>query len=400
MKKKYANPPVAKPTPDWFKEIDFGKSTPVTIGEPVQAKVVASDSDSLYLELGPRQEGVLSRIELTAGEAIPKEGDTMTVVVTGRRNGIFQCTRRLGSPSAESGRPPRIVAAVRQIQAALQAGLPVQGRVSEPTRGGFSVSVLGLRAFCPASQMDDRPGRPPEEHAGQTYDFLILECDEEGRNVIVSRRKLLTQESRRRAESRWGELAVGQSCEGTVTTVMPYGAFIDIGGVEGLLHVSEISHQRVSDPSSVLHPGDKMTVAIKDLDRENHKIALSLKSLQPGPWDSAGDLLVPGREIIGRVVSIKPYGAFIEVIPGIEGLLHVSRMGGERTIRHPKEMLHVGDPVTVRILEVDTTKKTVSLTMEGEINDYTRDLDALRRDNDRHSGGGMNDLFSDLEDKK
>ena len=256
--------------------------------------------------------------------------------MTAFRDGIFHCTSRLRQAGRSDSRQAKDSPSLALLREAYAAHIPVEGRVKAVNKGGFDVQVMGQKAFCPISQIERKYCQNPETHLEQTYSFLISQYEEDGRNIVIGRKELLQAESREKARLLWQELEVNQVREGTVTSVHDYGAFVDIGGVEGLLHVSEISHQKLQSAQEALQPGQKLTVAILKLDREANKISLSLKALLDDPWTAAGDKLAVGAEFTGKVVHLKPFGAFIELFPGVTGLLHISRLGADRRVNHPK----------------------------------------------------------------
>lgn len=363
----------------------------VKVGEVAEGKVISIGKDNVFLDLGSRAEGMIDSDEfLRQGVMTVKSGDRVQVLVTAFRDGIFHCTSRLRQAGRSDSRQAKDSPSLAMLREAYAAHIPVEGRVKAVNKGGFEVQVMGQKAFCPISQIEKKYCQNPESHLEQTYSFLISQYEEDGRNIVIGRKELLQAESREKARQLWQELAVNQVREGTVTSVHDYGAFVDIGGVEGLLHVSEISHQKLQSAQEALQPGQKLKVAILKLDQEANKISLSLKALLDDPWTAAGDKLVAGGEFAGKVVHLKPFGAFVELFPGVTGLLHVSRLGAERRVNHPKEVLEVGATVNVRILAVDPDRKTLSLTMEEPEEDFSGELDRLKekQDQDQKKGSG------------
>lgn len=374
----------------------FRPAARVRVGEVATGKVISIGRDSIFLDLGIRAEGMIDREECERqGELTVKPGDPLQVLVTSFRDGIFRCTARLRQSARGDSRSAKDSPALAMLREAFAARIPVEGRVKAVNKGGFDVQVMGLKAFCPISQIEKNYCQKPEIHLEQTYSFLITQFEEDGRNIVIGRKELLLAEEREKSQKLWSELEVGQVREGRVTSVHDYGAFVDIGGAEGLLHVSEISYQKVQSAKDAIQPGQTLQVAVIKLDPEAGKISLSLKALLADPWTAAGDRLAVGSELPGRVVHMKPFGAFIELFPGVTGLLHVSRLGIGRRIQHPKEILTVDDEVRVRILAVDPERKTLSLTMEEPEEDLSGELQRLNADQEResHRGGAMADLF-------
>ncbi|MBU2500532.1 S1 RNA-binding domain-containing protein, partial [bacterium] len=230
---------------------------------------------------------------------------------------------------------------------------------------GFSIDMGGKRGFCPFSQIDLRRVDEPEVFVGRTLKFKILELSDDGRNIVLSRRALLEESRKSQGDETRADLGLGKTFEGSVTRLVPFGAFVDIGGVEGLVHISQISHQRVGDPSDVLKVGQ--TVKVKVLEIQNlgqgrsERISLSIKALASDPWPDTADSLTPGTDVEARVTRLVDFGVFMELQPGVEGLIHISELANRRII-HPREVLNEDDVITVRILDVDLNRRRISLS--------------------------------------
>ncbi len=363
----------------------------VKVGEVASGKVISIGKDNIFLDLGIRAEGMIDREECERqGELTVKQGDSLQVLVTSFRDGIFHCTVRLRQAGRGDSRTAKDSPSLAMLREAHINRIPVEGRVKAVNRGGFDVQVMGQKAFCPISQIERNYCQKPEAHLEQTYSFLVTQFEEDGRNIVIGRKELLQADEREKSQRLWQELEVNQVREGTVTSVHDYGAFVDIGGAEGLLHVSEISYEKVQSARDILQPGQQMQVAVIKLDPDAGKISLSLKALLADPWSEASDKLTMGSEVSGKVVHMKPFGAFVEIFPGVTGLLHVSRLGSERRVSHPKEILTVGDEVQVHILAIDPQRKTLSLSMEKPEEDLSLEMERLKKkqDQDIKSGGG------------
>jgi small subunit ribosomal protein S1 len=363
----------------------------VKVGEVATGKVISIGKDNIFLDLGIRAEGMIDREECERqGVLTVKPGDPLQVLVTSFRDGIFQCTVRLRQAGRGDSRSMKDSPSLTMLREAFNGRIPVEGRVKAVNKGGFDVQVMGQKAFCPISQIERNYCQKPEVHVEQTYSFLVTQFEEDGRNIVIGRKELLQAEEREKSQLLWQELAVNQVREGTVTSVHDYGSFVDIGGAEGLLHVSEISYEKIQSAKEALQPGQKLQVAVIKLDPEAGKISLSLKALLADPWTAAADKLAVGSAVNGKVVHMKPFGAFIELFPGVTGLLHVSRLGTGRRIQHPKEILTVGADVQVRILAIDPLRKTLSLTMEEPEEDLSGELERLKekQDQDLKSNAG------------
>lgn len=338
----------------------------IPMGEKVQAKVFMIGKEYVFLDLGSRYEGLLPRaaVQNDDGEVTVKEGDTLTVYTIQFRDGAVICGRSIGQTGATESTSDKEMA-LAAVREAFESGMPIEGTVKELVKGGYSVTVVGLRAFCPISQIADAYTEHPEEHLGHTYTFAVIELDGTGRNIVVSRRKLLEAEAEERAAQVWQTLEVGAVFEGTVTSVKTYGVFVDIGGVEGLLHVSEIDYERVDDPSTAFTKGDKVKVIIKEIEPEKKRISLSRKALLEDPWLDVAQTITEGAVLTGQVVRLARFGAFVELKRGVEGLIHISEMGQDQRIRSPRDVAKVGSTVKVRVVAVDPDQRRIALSMEG-----------------------------------
>ncbi|MBN2529023.1 MAG: S1 RNA-binding domain-containing protein [Deltaproteobacteria bacterium] len=340
----------------------FAVDAGISLGEKVLATVVSIGAEYVFLDLGTRSEGMVQRDELEKnGELTVKVGDEIEVVTSASKDGAIICATRLGQGSVE--RTDDTAALVAQLQDAYDAGLSVEGKVKETNKGGFNVDIFGVRAFCPISQIDITYCDTPDEHVGRTYEFAITKLENDGRNVVVSRRVLLQKAAELEKQRVWETLCVGQVMDGTVSSLQPYGAFVNLGGIEGLLHISEISHSRLQHPEEVLEKGQALRVQIKELNPEKKKISLSLKSLLDDPWDEFVATTTTGTVFNGKVMKIADFGAFVEVASGIQGLVHVSQMKKGSHVSNPRAVVSVGQQVEVRVLEVDPQSRRVSLAM-------------------------------------
>jgi small subunit ribosomal protein S1 len=349
----------------------------VPVGEKVQGTVVSIGREYVFLDLGSRAEGLLPVSDVTVdGKVTVAKGDRLTVLATAVRDGAVMCALRLGTSPSHDQKSEK-GAALDALREARDAGVAVDGTVKEVIKGGFSVTVLGFRAFCPISQIQRGYCDTPEEHVGRTYSFLLVELDPTGRNIVVSRRKLLDAEAEERAASLWQTLEEGAVMSGTVSSLRSYGAFVDLGGVEGLLHVSEIAHERIEDPKDLLTEGQMVQVVIKDIDRERRRISLSLKALTEDHWLTAAERIAEGQLRKGSVSRLARFGAFVELEKGVEGLLHVSELGQGRRVVTPREVLREGQEVVVRVLSVDLERRRISLTLADEDEDRAAAAEAM-----------------------
>lgn len=364
-------------------EDSFQPVRPIEIGEEVEATVVDFDTDYVYLDLGSRLDGIVPvKQYFQDGKLLVNDGDKINVFVTAKRDGAWICTSRLGAAETTPEDTAKS-AAVMALEDAFERKLPVEGKVTAVNKGGFDVEIMGQRTFCPISQIDRHYCETPEEHLEKAYVFEIIKFEEEGNNIVVSRRGYLEKEAEKVAVKMWRELDESKIYDGTVVSIQDFGVFIDIGGIEGLLHRSEVSYEREVDIHERFKVGDTVRVAVVNIDREKRKIGFSTKSLMDDPWTEAVKKLKQGGEFQGKVVRMKTFGAWIELFPGVDGMVHVSRLGTDRRHQHPKEVLKIGETVTVRVMEIDEASKKISLTMEKEEGDFSADLAKIKKDQEK-----------------
>jgi small subunit ribosomal protein S1 len=330
------------------------------IGEKVTGKIFQLGADTAFVSLGGRSEAMIELRELQDEEGILRYGvgDEIEahVIQTGAKGILL--SRALGKGSAS----------LAMLSEARATGMPVEGMVLSVRKGGVEVAVGELRAFCPVSQLDLRFVDKPEQFVGEKLLFKVIEAEE--RNVVLSRRAVLEQEQRVKAVETRKSLAAGKTVKGTVTSVREFGAFVDLGGVEGMIPVSELSHVRVGHPSEVVKAGDEVEVEVLRIeaaqptspDKAKHKerITLSLRARQEDPWKAATAELTEGSRLKGKVVRLQPFGAFVELRPGVDGLIHVSALS-ERRIAHPRDVVSVGEEVWVEVEKVDPKEKRIGL---------------------------------------
>jgi len=332
-------------------------------GDKLTGKIIQIDGPDAFVDCGLRNELPIAVQELknAEGELKYQIGDEITAHVQKTKDGL-KLTLALSLRDAGHD----------ALAAAFEAGTPVKGKVGSTNKGGFSIDLDGTRAFCPFSQIDVRRADNPEEFVGQTHKFKILELSEDGRNIVVSRRALMQADRESQAIATRQSLKVGDNLEGVVTRLVPFGAFVDIGGIEGLVHISQISHQRVGDPSDILKEGQ--TVKVKVLEIQNlgmgrsERISLSIKALAADPWPEAAGSMVPGQDVPGRVTRLVDFGVFVELLPGVEGLIHISELANRRVI-HPREVLNEDEEITVRVLDLDLDRRRISLSRK-QASDY------------------------------
>ncbi|MCG8424427.1 MAG: S1 RNA-binding domain-containing protein [Proteobacteria bacterium] len=333
------------------------------VGDKVRGRIVTVGRDAVFVALGGKAEAVLDIEQVTGsdGAVMVAAGDEIEARVVEIRAGQVVLRTSMGrGPDARA-----------ELNQAFQHGLPVEGQVTAVNKGGVEVQISAMRAFCPISQLDLRFVEDAASYVGQKLTFRIIRF-ETGRggnpNIVLSRRVILEEEARERAEETRAKLTVGAVMQGVVTSIKGYGAFVDLGGVEGMIHISELGFSRVEHPGDMLSVGQSLEVQVIRIEKTNNpkrpeKIALSLKALASDPWDQLRPSLQEGTRVRGKVVRTQPFGAFVELAPGVEGLVHVSELGADRRVSHPKEVVDIGDEVHVTVLSVDDERRRISLSM-------------------------------------
>ncbi len=329
-------------------------------GETVEGRIVSVGRDVAFIDIGGKGEATIDLEELQddEGDLDVEVGDFVQGVIVSTRGGI-KLSHKLARGAATRER----------LQEAYRAGLPVEGKVDKAIRGGYEVRVAGQRGFCPISQIDKTFTEDPSVHEGEVYTFRITEFSEEGRNLnlVVSRRALLEEEEREQAEVVRRSIVSGADLPGRVVSLREYGAFVDLGGgIQGLLHVSEMGWARVKNPGEVVQPGDEITVKVLRVDKDGDKISLGLKQLQDDPWNHACDTYEVGQLLMGRVTRVAEFGAFVELEPGIEALAHVSTFPPTGKRDAWKGMVPSGASVAVEVLNLDLDLKRIGVAVVEE----------------------------------
>lgn len=326
-------------------------------GQKIEARVLTITPEWVFLDTGQKGEGVVDRKEFLDADGNPtvKEGDVITAYFLSSGRNELRFTTKIGGGAAGHA----------QLEEAWRSGIPVEAFVEKEVKGGFEVKIAGsVRAFCPYSQSGARRGAEGEL-VGQRLSFRITEYGEKGRNIIISRRAVLEEEQRRRREELKETLREGQTVTGTVVSLREFGAFVDIGGIEGLVPVSEIGWGRVDKVSDVLSVGEQVTAVIKGLDWEKQRISLSIRDTLADPWDRVGERFPEGSFHSGKVARLAPFGAFVTLGEGLDGLIHISKLGQGKRISHPREVLKEGETVEVKVEGVDREHRRLSLSLAG-----------------------------------
>ncbi len=320
-------------------------------GSLIKAKVIALNPGQVIVNAGLKSDAVISRSEFHDEEI--DVGDVIDVVIETVENGFGET--RL---SREKARRARIWL---ELEKAYQSGSPIVGMIMERVKGGFTVEIDSVRAFLPGSLVDVKPVRDPGYLEGKSLEFKIIKMDQKRNNVVLSRRAVLERETSAEREARLDELQEGQEVIGVVKNITDYGAFLDLGGIDGLLHVTDISWRRVKHPSEVLKVGEEHRVKVLRFDREKNRISLGMKQLVEDPWHNIARRYPKSSRIFGTVSNITDYGCFVEIEEGVEGLVHMTEMDWTNKNIHPSKVVQMGDEVEVMVLEVDEERRRISL---------------------------------------
>ncbi|MCF8056791.1 MAG: 30S ribosomal protein S1 [Desulfocapsa sp.] len=327
----------------------------LTPGQKITATIAGISGETIFLDTGGKSEGILDAAELTGEdqERSPAVGDTLEVYFLKAKNGEQLFTVSIGSGKN-----------TEHLEEACRSGIPVEGLVKEEIKGGFEVTLGGsIRAFCPYSQMGlRRVEDAAAEYLGQHMKFQITRYEEDGRNIVVSARAILEEEREQLRDALKETLEEGQTVSGVITSIREFGAFVDIGGVDGLVPISEIGWSRVENINDYYAVDQEVKVVIKKLDWDEGRITLSIKETLEDPWEKAAAKLSSGSILTGTVARLAPFGAFVTLEAGVDGLIHISKLGKGRRIHHPREVLEEGQEIEVQVESVDTIEKRISLT--------------------------------------
>jgi small subunit ribosomal protein S1 len=349
--------PEVTTTGESFAELFEKIDKPLKEGELVSGKILSVDSENVQIDIGFKSEGLIPTWEFMDddGNILIAEGDTVDVLLEEAEDSHGRIV--LSKEKADR------LKIWDDISKAYKADEPVEGTVIARVKGGLAVDI-GVKAFLPGSQVDLRPVRNLEQVVNKKLKFKIIKFNKRRANIVLSRRALLETERKRLRETTLETLAPGQIVDGVIKNLTDYGAFIDLGGIDGLLHVTDMSWGRVNHPSELFHVGDEIKVKVLKFDAETERVSLGLKQIQPDPWIDASMRYPIGKRIQGRVVSLAEYGAFVELEPGIEGLVHVSEMSWTKRVKHPSKMVSVGDTLEAVVLDVDERERKISLGMK------------------------------------
>jgi small subunit ribosomal protein S1 len=332
---------------------------PFEEGDVVSGEVVRIDKDEVLVDIGYKSEGVIPSTELSIRRSV----DPAEEVSLGERVDALVLTKEdQEGRLLLSKKRARFEKAWRKIEAAAESGEPVEGVVIEVVKGGLILD-LGVRGFLPASLVDIRRVHNLDEFKGQTLECKVIELNRSRNNVVLSRRAVLEEERKEVREQILGRLQPGMVVEGKISNIVDFGAFVDLDGIDGLIHISELSWSHVNHPSEILSVGETVNVKVLDIDRERQRISLGLKQTQEDPWRKVLEEYRPGDVLEGKVTKVVAFGAFVEIIPGVEGLVHISELA-EHHVENPSEVVSPGDQTWVRILEVDENRRRISLSVK------------------------------------
>jgi small subunit ribosomal protein S1 len=336
-----------------------GINSQIQIGDKLHTKIISIGKDTVFVDTGTKIDGVVEKVELLDDnqQMTLQEGDAIELYVIKANEDEIRLSKAV---SGIGGR--------QMLREAFEKAIPVEGKINETCKGGFHVEVLKHGAFCPISQVDINYVEDPSEYVGKTYNFLIAKFEGNGKNIVLSRRVLLAQALEETRKAFYDKLTVDTVLDGTVTRLMPYGVFVEISAaVEGMVHVSELSWSKVATPESVVKVGDKVSVKVIGIEPGGKpgqkKIALSMKQLAEDPWINAGDKFQEGDKTSGTVTRCANFGAFVEISPGIEGLVHISEMSYKKRVLKPEDVVTAGDTVSVMIKALDLDKRRISLSI-------------------------------------
>ncbi|MEZ7891071.1 MAG: S1 RNA-binding domain-containing protein [Candidatus Wallbacteria bacterium] len=331
-------------------------------GAKMLVKILGFDESSVFVDLGAKTDGYINREELldVNGNFNYKTGDELEVYVVAVTESEIRLSRALGGD-----------AGVSALKDAFERGIPVSGKVKSLIKGGFEISLMGRRAFCPINHIDVKKVEKGEEYVGNTYNFKIIKFEEKGKNIVLSRSAILEAEQKIALDKVIKGLQKTDSITGKITKVNNIGAFMEIAeGLEGLIHISELSWGRLEHASSFINPGDIVTAKVLKIEppaegKRYPRISLSLKQLQKHPWSALESKIKVGEKISGRVTRCTDFGAFVEVMPGVEGLIHISELGADHRLKNASEVLSTGNLIEVMIIGIDPENKKLSLSLKA-----------------------------------
>lgn len=374
-----------------YAEVYDSTFTPIDESQVMNGTVVGKTNTDVIINIGFKSDGMISLNEFRDMDV--QIGDEIEVMVVEKedRNGHLHLSRKMA----------RAARSWMQIVEFYKTGEIVTGNITSKTKGGLIVDVHGLETFLPGSQIDVKPVTDYDQYVGKTMDFKVVKINEQIRNAVVSHKALIESDMEAQRSVIIGQLEKGQILEGTVKNVTDFGAFIDLGGVDGLLYITDISWGRISHPTEVLSNGQKLNVVVLDFDDEKKRISLGLKQLTPHPWDNLAEDIIEGSSVTGKVVNIEDYGAFLEILPGVEGLVHVSEITWSSQPINAKEFFTMGDEYQAAVVTLDKAERKMSLSIKQLTEDPWETIENKYPQESRHKGTVKNltpyGVFVELE---
>ncbi|MDA7950496.1 MAG: 30S ribosomal protein S1 [Pirellulaceae bacterium] len=354
------------------------------INNIVDAKVLRIDDHAVLVDVGFKSEASVLRNEWEEGEELPNPGDTLSVLIEDMEDNNGTVDDPHGMIKVSKRKAERILDWQKMMDK-IEEGQTVTGKVLRKIKGGLLVDI-GVNVFLPASQVDIRRPNDIADYIGQDVDCEVLKIDEERRNIVVSRRSLIEKQRQKDREQILQDLSVGQVTKGIVKNIADFGAFVDLGGIDGLLHITDMSWERINHPSQMVEMDQEVEVMILEIDLEKEKIALGMKQKDDNPWEGVDEKYSVGTVTKGSVVNVMSYGAFVKIEAGIEGLVHISEMSWTKRISHPNEMVQIGDEVEVSILNIDASAQQLSLGMKQTQKNPWEDIDQRYPENSMIKG--------------
>ncbi len=345
--------------------------TDLKVGTKVEGSVARIGSEYVFVDIGSKNEAMMNLSEFLDDNKEPsvKAGDTIVAYIVSNHNGETMLSKSLGSSSA----------AIQELLDAQQERIPVQGKVTGVSKSGLNVKIMGHRAFCPISQIDIKFTEDVNIYLNKIYDFVITKVSEGGRNIVVSRIPLLEEVLETKIDALKDAVTSKTVFRGKISRITDFGLFVEMDDIEGLVHISEVSWERANNLSESFSVGQEVEYVILGIEKKqplrNSKISLSVKQVVDNPWTTIASKISVGQTIQGKVTRLASFGAFVEVVPGVEGLVHVSEMSWGKRIHHPSEVVQEGAAVNVTILGIDTTKRTISLSLKDVANDPWKDAE-------------------------
>lgn len=358
-----------------FESYSAGMNDDLQVGDKIQGEIISIGMDSVFVDTNTKIDGAVDKQELLDddGELPCQVGDVLELFIVAMTESEIRLSKALSGTDGHY-----------HLYDAFKNRIPVEGKVTATCKGGFNVEIMQKRAFCPISQMDIRFVKDPDIYVNNTYTFLIKQFEEKGRNIVVSRKSFLEQDLIEARKEFYEALAVDTILEGQVTKLMPFGAFVELlPGIEGLIHISELSWSRVATSDEILNEDDKIQVKVIGIQEGEPepgqpapppKIALSLKQLEGDPWDRVDQAFQAGDKVKGTVTRCTNFGAFVEIAPGTEGLVHISEMSYGKRVLNPEDIVSPGDTVSVLVKEVDAEKRRISLSIKDAEGDPWVDI--------------------------